>query len=232
MCTLWRAQQWLLDYEMEHTEDVTGDSCALCGGGEEIATDWISCDSCQHWVRLRISSILLETFGNSLAPDWVPCDSCPCDSCPHWVGLPCFCTGLHEPLDRANRPREQEGASPRSLAPAASCMLRVLQFSFWDPLIEVGTRLTRAGARCGRRCTSLATRGRRQGSWAHSETTRPASGRSPTSAAAALRRRRSRPQRSRRRHPEADNDILRWHDGQSMWIVLRRGAVSNHTGGL
>lgn len=46
-----RLQQWLLDYENDHPEDVTGDTCILCGGSEESATDWISCDSCGSWVR-------------------------------------------------------------------------------------------------------------------------------------------------------------------------------------
>jgi hypothetical protein len=44
-------QQWLLDYEADHPEDVTGDTCILCSGSEQAATDWISCDSCGSWVR-------------------------------------------------------------------------------------------------------------------------------------------------------------------------------------
>jgi len=35
---------FLLDYEQAHPEDITGDSCAICGGGEDVADDWISCD--------------------------------------------------------------------------------------------------------------------------------------------------------------------------------------------
>ena len=38
------AQVFLLDYEQAHPEDITGDSCAICGGGEDVADDWISCD--------------------------------------------------------------------------------------------------------------------------------------------------------------------------------------------
>ena len=34
-----------------HPEDVTGDRCALCGRGDEWATDWISCDACDCWVH-------------------------------------------------------------------------------------------------------------------------------------------------------------------------------------
>ena len=34
-----------------HAEDVTGDACAICGGSEDIATDWISCDQCETWVH-------------------------------------------------------------------------------------------------------------------------------------------------------------------------------------
>jgi hypothetical protein len=34
-----------------HPEDVTGDKCAICGGSDEAATDWISCDSCNAWVH-------------------------------------------------------------------------------------------------------------------------------------------------------------------------------------
>ena len=37
-------QVFLLDYEQAHPEDITGDSCAICGGGEDVADDWISCD--------------------------------------------------------------------------------------------------------------------------------------------------------------------------------------------
>jgi len=39
-----RTQVFLLDYEQAHPEDITGDSCAICGGGEDVADDWISCD--------------------------------------------------------------------------------------------------------------------------------------------------------------------------------------------
>jgi hypothetical protein len=49
-------QQWLLDYENDHPEDVTGDTCILCGGSEEAATDWISCDSCGSWVRIHAAA--------------------------------------------------------------------------------------------------------------------------------------------------------------------------------
>ena len=35
---------FLLEYEQAHPEDITGDSCAICGGGEDVADDWISCD--------------------------------------------------------------------------------------------------------------------------------------------------------------------------------------------
>ena len=34
-----------------HPEDITGDACAICGGSEDIATDWISCDMCDSWVH-------------------------------------------------------------------------------------------------------------------------------------------------------------------------------------
>ena len=42
---------FLLDYEQAHQEDVTGGCCAICGGGEEVADDWISCDLCDTWVH-------------------------------------------------------------------------------------------------------------------------------------------------------------------------------------
>lgn len=34
-----------------HPEDVIRDTCAICGGSDEAATDWISCDSCNNWVH-------------------------------------------------------------------------------------------------------------------------------------------------------------------------------------
>lgn len=34
-----------------HPEDVTTDRCSICGGAEEMATDWVSCDSCNTWVH-------------------------------------------------------------------------------------------------------------------------------------------------------------------------------------
>ena len=34
-----------------HPEDVTGDACSLCGGTDEVAGDWISCDACSAWVH-------------------------------------------------------------------------------------------------------------------------------------------------------------------------------------
>jgi hypothetical protein len=30
---------------------VQGDTCTLCGHGEELATDWVSCDQCNTWVH-------------------------------------------------------------------------------------------------------------------------------------------------------------------------------------
>jgi len=49
-----QAQVFLLDYEQAHPEDITGDSCAICGGGEDVADDWISCD-----VRFDLTSGLV-----------------------------------------------------------------------------------------------------------------------------------------------------------------------------
>ncbi|KAK9814581.1 hypothetical protein WJX72_008178 [[Myrmecia] bisecta] len=44
-------QLYLWEYEQAHPGDVTGDSCAICGGGDEVAADWISCDMCDVWVH-------------------------------------------------------------------------------------------------------------------------------------------------------------------------------------
>ncbi|GMH36559.1 hypothetical protein BSKO_04427 [Bryopsis sp. KO-2023] len=44
-------QGYLWEYEQVHPEDVTGDRCAICGGGDEVGTDWICCDSCEAWVH-------------------------------------------------------------------------------------------------------------------------------------------------------------------------------------
>ena len=44
-------QVYLLDYEQAHPEDVTGGVCAICGGGEDVGDDWISCDLCDTWVH-------------------------------------------------------------------------------------------------------------------------------------------------------------------------------------
>lgn len=30
---------------------MTGDACSLCGGTDEVAGDWISCDACSAWVH-------------------------------------------------------------------------------------------------------------------------------------------------------------------------------------
>lgn len=38
--------------DQAHPEDVQRDAvCAICGGGDETATDWIACESCSQWVR-------------------------------------------------------------------------------------------------------------------------------------------------------------------------------------
>eukprot|EP00884_Botryococcus_braunii_P018880 jgi/Botrbrau1/5676/Bobra.0071s0017.1 len=42
-------QIYLAEYEKAHPEDVRSDSCAVCGGGEEKATDWVGCDHCESW---------------------------------------------------------------------------------------------------------------------------------------------------------------------------------------
>ncbi|KAL4422493.1 hypothetical protein ABPG75_008690 [Micractinium tetrahymenae] len=42
-------QHFLLEYEQAHLEDITGDRCGICGHGEEVAADWISCDMCDCW---------------------------------------------------------------------------------------------------------------------------------------------------------------------------------------
>lgn len=34
-----------------HPQDVTSSTCSICGGSDEKATDWISCDSCDKWVH-------------------------------------------------------------------------------------------------------------------------------------------------------------------------------------
>lgn len=34
-----------------HPEDVIQETCAICGGTDEAATDWVSCDSCNNWVH-------------------------------------------------------------------------------------------------------------------------------------------------------------------------------------
>ncbi|KAK9800299.1 hypothetical protein WJX73_007633 [Symbiochloris irregularis] len=47
---------YLLDYEQAHPDDVTGDACAICGGSDDIATDWISCDMCESWVHFSCDS--------------------------------------------------------------------------------------------------------------------------------------------------------------------------------
>ncbi len=39
-----------------HPEDVTGDACSLCGGTDEVAGDWISCDACAAWVHFSCDS--------------------------------------------------------------------------------------------------------------------------------------------------------------------------------
>ncbi|KAK9822214.1 hypothetical protein WJX81_006927 [Elliptochloris bilobata] len=44
-------QRYLVEYEQAHPEDVTGDACSLCGGTDEVAGDWISCDACSAWVH-------------------------------------------------------------------------------------------------------------------------------------------------------------------------------------
>ncbi|KAK9844911.1 hypothetical protein WJX74_008601 [Apatococcus lobatus] len=44
-------QLYLLDYEQANPADVTGDHCAICGGSDEVSTDWISCDMCNIWVH-------------------------------------------------------------------------------------------------------------------------------------------------------------------------------------
>lgn len=43
-------KEWLLAAQA-HPDDVIGDTCAICGGSEDIATDWISCDQCDQWVH-------------------------------------------------------------------------------------------------------------------------------------------------------------------------------------
>lgn len=44
-------QVFLVEYEQAHPEDVPGDRCGICGRGDEVANDWISCDMCDCWVH-------------------------------------------------------------------------------------------------------------------------------------------------------------------------------------
>ncbi|CAD7704105.1 unnamed protein product [Ostreobium quekettii] len=44
-------QTYLWEYEQVHPEDVIGDRCSICGGGDEVGTDWICCDGCQRWAH-------------------------------------------------------------------------------------------------------------------------------------------------------------------------------------
>eukprot|EP00803_Ostreobium_quekettii_P001217 evm.model.scf_1457.3 EVM.evm.TU.scf_1457.3 scf_1457:18929-26380(+) len=44
-------QTYLWEYEQVHPEDVIGDRCSICGGGDEVGTDWICCDGCETWAH-------------------------------------------------------------------------------------------------------------------------------------------------------------------------------------
>ena len=37
--------------QQAHPEDVGGEGCTICGGGEDVAADWISCDKCESWAH-------------------------------------------------------------------------------------------------------------------------------------------------------------------------------------
>ncbi|KAG2498011.1 hypothetical protein HYH03_004269 [Edaphochlamys debaryana] len=45
-------QNYLMEYEAAHPEDVTLDRCVLCNGGDQGGTDWLCCDACENWVHL------------------------------------------------------------------------------------------------------------------------------------------------------------------------------------
>ena len=38
-------------YMQAHPEDVGGEGCSICGGGEDVSADWISCDKCESWAH-------------------------------------------------------------------------------------------------------------------------------------------------------------------------------------